>query len=205
MASALKFLKDIRKNIVFNSAFQNNKIREFSEDINENLRNIIYAVLPAIIYIKYERPMTPPGNCMERAYLLSESVPNSIVVKGKITDTGEHFWVESGSTCYDPTSLLEYDKDVYYLVNAVKNPQIISRSELDQTGFIQYCRRRKISDFNSDPTYFNDLDSILPFLINGVKYRAMPEYKKEIDDYLERLGYYQKKDELLRDKLFRNL
>lgn len=205
MASALKLIKDIRRNIILNTAIQNNKIRPFSDSIDNNLREVIYAVLPAIIYIKYERPTSPPGNCLERAYLLSEAVPNSCVVSAKFENIGEHFWVESGNICYDPTSLLEYDKDVYYDINNIKKTKIISRSELDSLGFIQYCRRRKISDFSTDPTYYSDLDAILSFIFKSVKYRAMPEYKQEIDNYLERLGYYQKRDELLRQSLYRNL
>lgn len=70
-------------------------------------RNIIYSVMPAIIYIKYERPTAPPGNCMERAYLLSTAIEDSVVVYGEQSEIGMHFWVENGSTCYDPTSLME--------------------------------------------------------------------------------------------------
>lgn len=201
----LSFIKNVRKNVLYNSAVSTNKIREFSEYVDNNLRDIIYTVLPAIIYIKYERPTTPPGNCMERSLLLSEAVPKSIVVKGILDEIGEHYWVEDEDTCYDPTTLLEYDKDVFYALNNVKNPEVITREELDNLGFIQYCRRRKVGDFKTDSIYFRDLETILPLIIKSIKYRAMPEYKKEIDNYLERIGYYQRKDENLRYTLFRNL
>lgn len=87
----LSFIKNVRKNVLYNSAVSTNKIREFSEYVDNNLRDIIYTVLPAIIYIKYERPTTPPGNCMERSLLLSEAVPNSIVVKGILDEIVEHY------------------------------------------------------------------------------------------------------------------
>lgn len=202
---AIGFLKSIRKNVLYNAAVSANKIREFSEEIDNNLRNTIYTVLPSIIYLKYERPMNLSGNSMERAYLLSIAVPDSYVVVGDVDGIGEHYWVETLETVYDPTSLLEYDKDVYYVLNTFKSLQVITREELDQTGFIQFCRRRQMQDFQTDSTYFYDLETILPFIQNGIKYRALPEYKKEIDDYLEKLEYYQKKDELLRYNLFRNL
>lgn len=202
---ALSFLKDVRRNIIYNSAVTSNKIREFNPMIDENLRNVIYTVLPAIIYIKYERPMKHTGNSQERAYLLSAAIPDSTVVVGEVVDIGEHFWVESGNVCYDPTSLLEYDKDVFYDINGIKKTQVISKAELEQTDFIQFCHQRKISDFENDPTYFTDLEALLPMIIKGIKYRAMPEYKKEIDDYLKKIGYYRKRDEKLKQDLFRNL
>lgn len=203
--ASIGVLKSVRRNIIYNSAVSNNRIRPFSNFLDEKLRTIIYSVMPAIIYIKYERPLKPPGNCRERAYLLSVAIDNSVVVSGEQYDIGEHYWVEDGDTCYDPTSLLEYDKDVYYSVNGIKNVKVISHKELEELGFIQYCKRRKISDFDKDPVYLSDLDAILPYIFNSVKYRALPEYKKEIDDYLERLGYYRKKDEKLRQDLFRQL
>lgn len=161
-------------------------------------RNIIYSVMPAIIYIKYERPTALPGNCMERAYLLSTAIEDSVVVYGEQSEIGMHFWIENGSTCYDPTSLMEYDKDVYYDVNGIKRVDVISRDELESLEFIQYCRKRKIEDFDTDPAYFQDLNFLFPYIQDDLKYRAMPDIKKEIDDYLERIGYYQKRDEVLR-------
>lgn len=100
-----------------------------------------------------------------------------------------HFWVEKDN--------------IYYDINGIKNVEVISREELEDLGFIQYCRKRKIEDFGKDPVYFQDLNFLLQYIQGGLKYRAMPEYKKEIDDYLERIGFYQKRDELLRQNIFK--
>ncbi len=199
----LNALKNVRRNIIYNNAISTNRIRPFSEEVDNGLRNIIYSVMPAIIYIKYERPTAPPGNCMERAYLLSTAIDDSVVVFGKQSEIGMHFWVEKDNICYDPTSLMEYDKDIYYDVTGIKSVEVISREELEDLGFVQYCRKRKIEDFGKDPVYFQDLNFLLPYIQGGLKYRAMPEYKKEIDDYLERIGFYQKRDELLRQNIFK--
>lgn len=202
--SALSMLKNVRKNIIYNSAVASNRIRPFSEEVDNNLRNIIYSVMPAIIYIKYERPTRPPGNCRERAYLLSTAIENSVVVFGNQDDIGEHFWVETQDICYDPTSLLEYEKDVYYSLHGIKKTTVISQDELASLGFIQYCHRRKIEDFDTDPTYFRDLDFLLSYIQGGLKYRALKEYKEEVDLYLERLGYYRKKTEVLKQNIFKS-
>lgn len=37
---------------------------------------------------------------------------------------------------------MEYDKDIYYDINGIKNVEVISREELEDLGFIQYCRKR---------------------------------------------------------------
>lgn len=76
----LNALKSVRRNIIYNNAVATNRIRTFSEEVDNGLRNIIYSVMPAIIYIKYERSTAPPGNCMERAYLLSTAIDDSVVV-----------------------------------------------------------------------------------------------------------------------------
>lgn len=158
----------------------------------------MYASLPAIIYIKYEKPMVPSGNCLERAYILSLAIPDSVVVTGTVEINGErdfHYWVEKGETCYDPTNLTETDKDLYYSVNGIENTTIISREELSNTGFIKYCVSRKMSDYLTDFRYQNSLDAVLPLVLNGARYSYDENYKWEIDNYLNRIGYYKLKEE----------
>lgn len=200
--STLDKLRNMRRSIIYNNALAKKQIRPFDEATYDNLRKIIYSVLPAIIYIKFERPLTPPGNCMERAYLLSTAIEGSNVVFGHHSDIGTHFWVEKGMNCYDPTSLMEYDKDVYYKLNGIKNAEVITDDELKSLGVIKYCHRRKIEDFDTDPSYCKNLSTILPFVQERVLYSGNPEYKKELDDYLDRLGYYQKRDKLLKQSNF---
>ncbi len=72
--SNLMHLKKLRSRIIYNKAISRGKIKAFSEDIYDSLRQMIYVTLPAIIYIKFERPLTPPGNCMDRAYIISAAI-----------------------------------------------------------------------------------------------------------------------------------
>ncbi len=182
-------LKKYKREVLFNSAETENKIREFDPAIYDNLRNSIYVVLPSIIYIKYNRPLTPPGNCMERSFILSTAIPNSYVAYGDAADIGIHYWVECDGVCYDPTSLFEYDKEVYYKLNNIRNVDIITREELDGLGFIKYCREKSFDDFKTDPALKDQLDAILTIVLNGVDYRDNPEYKSEIDTFINKIGY----------------
>ncbi|MCX4248660.1 MAG: hypothetical protein OSJ65_02715 [Bacilli bacterium] len=195
--SNLMHLKKLRSRIIYNKAISRGKIKAFSEDIYDSLRQMIYVTLPAIIYIKFERPLTPPGNCMDRAYIISAAIKDSNVVCGKLSDIGIHYWVEKGETCYDPTSLYEYDKDVYYSLYGVKDVFTITSEELAGTEFIKYCHKRNVDDISGDPNFLRDLEAILPIVWYVAYTSRNVEYQEEIKNYLSRVGYLEKKNKII--------
>lgn len=193
MKEVISSLWQYRRHVLIEDALRKNKIRDFDPSIYDNLRNSIYTVLPSIIYIKYNRPTKPPGNCMERSYIISTAIPNSHVAYGDIPGTGRHYWVECDGVCYDPTSLSEYDKDVYYKIKSISNAGIISREELDGLGFIKFCREKTIEDVKKDPLLMDQLYATSTIIMHTKDYQEDPEYQEDLDSYLEKVGLFKQR------------
>lgn len=197
---------------LFKKGVENKKIRPYSEEEIEKLREVYYGGIPASIILL--SPNLCNGYCYDRALLLShifkedqfqlvDANINSIRLNPEMIDdstnksTGKvkrnfsnHCFVlkkeKDGSVwVYDTTAMLVIEKDLYYQMEEVEITKINSKQATEE--YFEYLEVEK-ADIERDK-YASVL--ILPNIEKTIStknpYREM--LKREIEIFKEKIGY----------------
>ncbi|HOP65971.1 MAG TPA: hypothetical protein PLX66_03030 [Bacilli bacterium] len=166
-----------------------NLIQPFEEEVYRKLDKVIFGNIPASIKIKYLKPITPPGQCYERSWIITMAFDECLLVRGNSTDyavfNGEkeagHGWVEHNGWVYDPSDLLKYKTWLYYLIlkpyDIIKTPKAEIQTEEDY----QHCIKGRIDK--------SGLAIIFPLIERIAKLKNNGELIEELALYLKNLGY----------------
>lgn len=199
-------LQDIKKklyftkiNFLFNKALQNGKISGFDEEIFEKMSDTIIACLPVSLYIKYSNYLFAQGTCYDRSLYMFLALDDALLVRGDNKDleynygkeNGGHGWIEVGNFVYDPSLMLKFDKDIYYMLYGCSNV-----SKIDKETYLQ--QHKEFVDVHVT----HDFDEFRPngkrrlelgFLIIQIKALSQvlgdQEFTKELNDYLTLIDY----------------
>ncbi len=180
-------------------ATQEGKITQFDDEIYEKMDGSIIACFPVSFYIKHSKHMFPEGTCYDRSLYMFLALDDAILVRGNNLDLeyrfgkghGGHGWVEVGDYVYDPSTMLKYDKDVFY--------KLYGTSNVTKTDKETYMREH--SEF-TDVVLSTDFNEFRPggarrmelgILVRQVQARAPyiddTEFNKDLEEYLALIEY----------------
>lgn len=154
MQNLIKKWTLVREAFMFDNAARTGLVKPFNDKLYDRLKNYCFAGIPLNIQVKYCVPNGMEGKCDIRARYLMFAFDNATLVKGNKgclevlfgKDKGEHWWVEDETSVYDPTSLLEYDKDFYYRLNRVKDVKKFSEEDLLEDPYIKKINNSSYED-----------------------------------------------------------
>ena len=112
-----------RTEMLFDKAVMEGKITEFDQEIYDKMDGVIVACLPVSLYIKYSKYLFPEGTCYDRSLYMFLALDDALLVRGNNKDLeynygknhAGHGWIEVGNYVYDPSLMLRFDKDTYYI------------------------------------------------------------------------------------------
>ena len=123
------------------------------------------------------------------ALLVRGDEKNLELLYGK--DNTGHGWIERDNYVYDPSSLMRFDKYLYY---KIFQPTNISKKSIEQYCLIDDCRRLYedihqtiIEDYLPNGRKRIDLYSLMP-LVEGIA-EGNKEFKNELEAYLALIQY----------------
>lgn len=196
LKNAMYYLK--RKSIL-EKAYKKGFIKPFDEDLYKRLNKFYAAGLPLDLYLKYYQPTDAEyGDCYARSLYLLAGFENAMLVRGSRKDmemkygkdNGGHGWVEYKDWVYDPTSLMMYNKDLYYKVFGVNKVSYHSKEKYENNSIYQDIINSSIDDYKKDGKKRTDLIMVIPFMQKNIELRDnSEELKEELDKYLKEIGY----------------
>ena len=135
-------------------------ILPFEDEMYQALENVVYAGIPAIMYLKFLQPTLPPGKCEERSYVITMAFKDCFLVRGSHKDLelnhgkkrSTHYWVEHNGWCYDPSLMVKIQQKLYYQMFQLTNVKKYHRSEFEQEDFYQQCINGHIGRFSLSMT-----------------------------------------------------
>lgn len=196
-----RFLYFSKMNLQIRKGLLDGRITPFSEDFYEKLRHTYIDCLPVSIHIKYLKPIVPPGKCYDRSLYMFFSFDNAILVRGDIknlelkyglNDAG-HGWIEIDNYVYDPTSLMRFDKDLYYQIYQPKNIIKCNKDEYcldtDNKEIYNEIKNTTINDFVSDGKRRNELLTVIPLVLSMADLSDNEQFKVELNNWLALIKY----------------
>lgn len=180
---------------------QQGKIVPFDEEFYKSMSTTYLNCIPISMHIKYLRPNSLQGKCMERSLYMFFCFDDALLVRGDNKnlevrygkENAEHGWIEKGDYVYDPSSLLRFEKDLYYKLYKVSNVSKITKDEYKKSNGAIYDRIRstRLEDFQVGGRNRSDLAVTIP-LVKAIAEKSNNGFKEELDDYLEKIEYDEK-------------
>ena len=124
-----KYLYFKRMNLLIKRGLKNQEIVPFDDEFYEKLSHTYISALPVSIHIKYLKPKSSPGRCLDRSLYMFFCLPDALLVRGDNMnlellygpEDSFHGWIELGNYVYDPTLLYRFNKHLYYQIFKPKN------------------------------------------------------------------------------------
>lgn len=201
----------LRKNIYLNKAnflykqgVINQKIVPFDDEFYEKLSHTYISSLPVSIHIKYLKPTLPPGKYYDRSLYMFFCFDNAILVRGDSKDLeleygkkdAEHGWIEIDNYVYDASSLLRFDKDLYY--------EIYKPTNIKKYTIKEYCKSKEckdlyeevknttIDDFKPNGKRRTELSIAIPLVSSIASLSNDEQFTLDLNTYLEEINYDEK-------------
>ena len=191
-------------NILYQKGLKDGRITLFDDDFYDQLSKTYVSCLPVSIHIKYLKPIVPPGKCFDRSLYMFFCFDNAYLVRGDNKDLAlrygidgaTHGWIEIDNYVYDPSSLLRYDKKLYY---EMFKPTNISKCNKDEYCMDDSCRKlyedikkTTILDFRPNGKKRMDLVMMIPLIEGIAKESGNQEFIDVLNDYLNTILYDEK-------------
>ena len=190
-----------KMNLLYQDGLSRNKIIPFDEEFYDSISNTFIGGLPVSIHIKYLRPIIPPGKCYERSLYMFFCFDDALLVRGNIKnlelkygkENSGHGWIEKDGYVYDPTSLLRYEKELYY---DIYNPKNITRCNIEE--YCKYDSNKELYEdiknttIDSYKTNFRkkmDLLLTIPLIEEEAKRSNDKDFINDLFDYINKLDY----------------
>lgn len=196
-----KILYFSKMNLLTRKGLLDGRITPFSDDFYEKLSHTYINCLPVSMYIKYLKPIIPPGKCYDRSLYMFFCLDNAILVRGDIKSLelqsgpydAFHGWIELDNYVYDPTALMRFDKDLYYQIYQPKNITKCNIEEYcqneDNRKIYNEVKNTTINDFINNNIRKNELLAVIP-LVSGIAELSDDEqFKDDLNNYLKQIKY----------------
>lgn len=193
-----------RLELLMKKGFKEGKIVYFDNEFYDKMNNTYINSMPVSMHIKYLRPILPPGKCYDRSLMMFLCFDDALLVRadkkaleyqyGK-AEAG-HGWIEIGNYVYDPTTLLRFDKDLYYKIFLPSDIMKYTAEEYRKINpdFYDYIKNTKIEDFKPGGVKRTELSTTIPLLTSLADSMNDEFFKKEIEEYLELIEYDAKQE-----------
>lgn len=208
-----KFIK--KKENILNKCIENGKITEFDIEFMDNLDNYVFNGIPISFHIKYFNPIdidvTLNGKCFDRALLLFIANSDAEYVTADIKELELHFgkdyarhaWIELNGYVYDPTSLLRYEKDIWYKLQEPTNIKKHIKDDYGSETLIWYenVRNKKKEDYMPDGKFYHELGMTIPLYQSIAEKLDNPELNYKLNRYLNEIHYNEEEyDKYINDE-----
>ena len=199
-------LEDLKKKLFFTKfeilwkkAVKEGKITHFEDEIYDEMSDTIIACLPVSLYIKHSKHLFPIGTCYDRSLYMFLALDDALLVRGKNKDLeynyGKghegHGWIERGNYVYDPSLMLKFDRDTYYVLYGTSD--IVRTDKKSYLSEHQEFVDKHVSHCLDDFRPGGDRRLELGVLI--IQLRALSnmiddeEFSKELEEFLDAIEY----------------
>ena len=190
-----------RMEMLLKKGIKNGDISPFDISLYKQLENVYINGLTMSMYIKYLRPIIPPGKCFERSLYMFLSLENSILVRGDVLDleykygktNSRHGWIEIDNYVYDPSLLLKFKKDIYYEIYKPSNVIKCTKEEYlsNKEGKIQYnlIKNTKLNDYLPDGKRRFEVEATIPVISEIAKLSNNKELREDLYNYKKLIKY----------------
>ena len=202
-------------NILFNKALKNGKITRFEENIFDKMNDTIIACLPVSLYVKYSNYLFPEGSCIDRSLYMFLALDDAVLVRGDMKDLEykygegheEHGWVEIGDYVYDPSSMLKFDKDIYYKLYDCTNVRKTDKETyLEQNKeFVNTHVTHDYDEFKPYGKRRHELGILIFQIMSLSKMLGDEQFTNDINDYLTTIQYDEEKIDLEREEVIQKM
>lgn len=186
---------------LLNEGIKKGKIVPFDDDFYKQLKKTIIYGLPVSMYIKYLKPILPPGKCYDRSLYMFLCFDDAVLVRADIKDLelkygkedAGHGWMELGNYVYDPTMLMRFDKDLYYKIHQPTNIDKSTKEEFcsheEAKKFYEDIRNTTIEDLKPYGRKRIDLSSVIPLIYGVAQGSNNSEFLSDLDEFLSLIEY----------------
>lgn len=141
MASIVQVIKskiyDYKLKQLLYKGIKSGEITEFDEELYKQMSQTFIGGLPVSISLKYLKPSSSLGKCIDRSLYMFFCFDNAILVRGDCEDLARkygnegatHGWIEIDGYVYDPSLLLKFKKELYY---ELYKPTNVSKKNKDE-------------------------------------------------------------------------
>ena len=195
----------LKRDLLLRQGLSDGRIVFFDDDFYEKLSHTYVSTLPVSIHIKYLKPTNPPGKCYDRSLYMFFSINDAVLVRGNQKEfeyrfgkqNDGHGWIEVGNYVYDPSSLLRFDKDLYYKIYGVNNVSkcnIKEYLEISKSNEEMYkmIKNTTIDDFKPNGKKRYELSMSIPLVMGIAQKSNNQEFIGELNSYLDLINYDEK-------------
>ena len=196
-----KQLYSTKSTLLMSQGIINKKIVPFDNKFYERMDHNYISGIPISMYIKYLRPIMPPGKCHDRSLYMFFCFPEAKLCRGDHKDLALrygkenacHGWIEIDDYAYDPALLMRFDKDLYY---RIYEPTNVSKATLSE-----YCSTPESKKFYDDitkPTIYDlqtsiekrsDLIVSIPLVKGIAEMSGNKDFIRELNEHLTLINY----------------
>ena len=197
-------LKKVKKELFFlkmhlliTKGLSDGRIQHIDDEFYKETDKVIFNSIPITFHLKYLKPMTGPGKCYDRSLFMFFCFPDSLLCRGEHLDLtyrfgeghGGHGWLEMGDYVYDPSSLLRFDKELYYEIYGVTDIRRTNLEEYNKVNgdFYERMTSVKIEDLLPGGKNRHSLLVDIPLSYGIANFN--PEFKEKMDEWLEVIQY----------------
>lgn len=199
IADLKKKLYFMKSSILFDKAFREGKITTFDDGIFEKMNGTFIDCLPVSFYIKYSDYLFATGTCYQRSLYMFLALNDAILVRGDNKGLeytyGEghqgHGWIELGDYVYDPSTMLRFEKSVYYSLYGCHNTiKIDKQTYMSQyKDFIGSTITEDVSEFRARGKRRLDADLVVIQLKSLSLMLDNEQFTKDFNNYLSLIDY----------------
>jgi len=191
-----------RMKLLLAKGLEDGSITPFDDEIYRKMNHTYINCLPVSIEMKYLRPTSSLGKCLDRSLYMFLCFDDAILVRGDTKDlelrygkeNAIHGWVEQGDYCYDPSLLLRFKKETFYKlfkpsnVSKVTSEEYRNYSEMDRQ-FYDDVVNTKLDDFKPNGRKRINLCTTIPLVRGIAEIEMNTDFIRDLNNYLESIQY----------------
>ncbi len=211
MLKAIKGKLFLRKaELLAQQAYTEGKIVPIEEEFMDELKKRFWVGMSVYMHIKYFIPISPfqTGRCWDRTRLMLMCHPNATRAIGNVKtleysakgdkNLAGHSWLEIGDYVYDPTTLMRYEKELYYQIHKPYDVIYETQEEFlasnKTNAMMKTVVTSSIDEYMPGGEKRWELEMSLPILKTAALNHSDPSLMEEVDSFIETTGYYPPED-----------
>lgn len=196
-----KILYKLKVEQLTNKGFVDGTIVPFDEELYAKLSKHFVSGLPISMHIRFLRPALPPYKCYDRSVYMFYCLDDVVLVRGDIKplevtfgkESAGHGWVEDDKYVYDPSTLLRYEKDLYYKINEVSNVKKYTVEDdlaMEETKKLyKSIKNSSIDDYKVNGKNRFDLIMSIPLVKAIAEQTCNHDFIKAVDSFIKETEY----------------
>lgn len=181
-----------KTNLLFMKGVVDGSIVSFEEDFYKKMSDTYIYPIPVSLDIKYLGRLRSVYDrsfsmfmCFDNAVLVRASRKDLELANGK--ENAGHAWIEIDNYVYDPTSLLRFEKELYYKMYAPTDIYKWSKDDYVSENIISYeeIKNTTLEDFKPGGEKRASLVNMMP-LFDSV---GSLDFREEFNSYLNSIDY----------------